>query len=236
MTSKFFADGLEAAVIRSKAALDTAAATGKQRDGTPFTPDARKTQEKDIAETAAFAAEVASVKRVLPNLVYRDSMAFWSGNREFRLVSVTGDATGSTVLYLPKERVLVMGDVLVRPEDGAGPPPWTTNSYAITPWLQSLRRLATLDAGIVVPGQGEAFRDKAYLELTAELFASIIDQVQAAMARGVVKQAEVRKLVNVDEIGRRYTPGSAEPSPAFGRLVDALVRKVHQEGLDGVVK
>ena len=48
-----------------------------------------------------FAAEVAALPRVLPNWVYRDEMTFWSGRREFRLMSLTGDATGSTVLYLP---------------------------------------------------------------------------------------------------------------------------------------
>ena len=53
---------------------------------------------------------------------------------------MTGDATGSAVLYLPADKILVTGDVLVSPPDGEGPPPWTTNSYAIAPWLASLRR------------------------------------------------------------------------------------------------
>jgi glyoxylase-like metal-dependent hydrolase (beta-lactamase superfamily II) len=60
--------------------------------------------------------------------------------------------------------------VLVSPENGQGPPPWTTNSYAVTPWLESLRRLEALDARVVVPGQGPAMHDKAYLRRTIELF------------------------------------------------------------------
>jgi glyoxylase-like metal-dependent hydrolase (beta-lactamase superfamily II) len=236
MTSRFFADGLEAAAARARAALDTAIRTGRRRDGSALTPDARKADEAEIAETAAFGAEVASVRRVLPNLVYRDSLTFWSGSREFRLISVTGDATGSTVLYLPQERILVMGDVLVRPETGDGPPPWTTNSYAITPWLESLRRLDALPADLVVPGQGGVLHGKAYLELTAELFAAILDQVHGALARGIVKQEEVRKQIDVGAIGRRYSPGGGEPDPRFTQLVNALVRKAHQEALDGVVK
>src|SRR5215204_6622957 len=55
MGSKFFADGLNASVVRSRAALDTAIETGKQRDGSPLTADARRRSETDIAETAAFA-------------------------------------------------------------------------------------------------------------------------------------------------------------------------------------
>lgn len=236
MGSKFFSDGLTASVTRMRATLDTAIRTGKQRDGTPFTADARRTQEKDLAETAAFAAEVAAIPRVYPTIAYRDSLNLWSGRREFRLISVTGDATGSTVLYLPAEKILVMGDALVTQEEGNGPPPWTTNSYAIAPWLHSLRGLAKLDANIVVPGQGPVFRDKRYLELTGDLFESIITQVHSALERGVIPLAEVQAAVNVDSIGRQYTPGSATVHPRFQALVQALVRKVHQEALDGVVR
>jgi len=234
MGSRFFADGLNASVTRQRAALDSMVMSGKQRDGSPLTADARRRMETDIAETAAFAAEVAAIPRVLPTIAYRDTLVLWSGRREFRLISVTGDATGSTVLYLPAEKILVMGDALATQEEGNGPPPWTTNSYAITPWLNSLRGLEQLDAGIVVPGQGPAFRDKAYLKLTGELFASIISQVHAALQRGVVPLAEVQAVVNVDSIGRLYTPNATEPDPRFRALVSALVRKVHQEALDGV--
>ena len=234
MGSRFFADGLNTQVARQRAALDTAVRTGKQRDGAPLTADARQKIEKDIAETAAFATEVANVKRVLPTIAYNDSLVLWSGGREFRLISVTGDATGSTVLYLPAEKILVMGDALATQEEGNGPPPWTTNSYAITPWLNSLRGVERLDATIVVPGQGPAFHDKTYLKLTGDLFESIIAQVHAALERGLVTLTEVQAAVNVDSIGRQYTPNATEPDPRFRTLVSALVRKVHQESLDGV--
>ena len=234
MGSRFFADGMTASVARQRASLDSAIRTGKQPDGSPLTAEARRQTEKDIAETETFAAEVAGVTRVLPTMAYSDSLVLWSGGREFRLISVTGDATGSTVLYLPAEKILVMGDALVTQEEGNGPPPWTTTSYAITPWLNSLRGLERLDATIVVPGQGPAFHDKAYLRLTGDLFESIIGQVHAALERGLVTLAEVQAAVNVDSIGRRYTPNATEPDPRFRSLVSALVRKVHQESLDGV--
>jgi len=234
MGSRFFADGLNTSVARQRAALDSAIKSGKQRDGSPLTADARRQAEKDIAETAAFAAEVAAIPRVFPTIAYSDSLALWRGRREFRLISVTGDATGSTVLYLPAEKILVMGDALVTQEVGNGPPPWTTNSYAITPWRNSLRGLERLDATIVVPGQGPAFHDKSYLALTGDLFDSIISQVHAALERGVVTLSDVQAVVNVDSIGRRYTPNATEPDPRFRQLVSALVRKEHQEALDGV--
>jgi len=129
-----------------------------------------------------------------------------------------------------------MGDALVTQEEGNGPPPWTTNSYAISPWLTSLRGVERLDANIVVPGQGPAFHDKAYLKLTGDLFESIIAQVHAALERGLVSGPEVQAAVNVDAIGRQYAPNAPQPDPRFRTLVAALVRKAHQEALDGVAR
>jgi glyoxylase-like metal-dependent hydrolase (beta-lactamase superfamily II) len=232
MGPAFFAD--EVGVTRARAALDTAIRTGKQRDGTALTTEARRRQEQEVRQTEDFAKEVLSTPRVLPNLVFRDTLIFWSGTREFRLFSATGDATASTVLYLPGERILVTGDVLVRPEIGDGPPPWTTNSYSITPWLASLRSFDALDARIIVPGQGAALHDEGYLKLTIALYSSIIAQVHATLERGVVIMADVQAAVNVDSIGRQYTPGAVAPGAGFKRLVTTLVREVYQESLDGI--
>ena len=150
-------------------------------------------------------------------------------------MSATGDATASTLLYLPAEKLLITGDVLVARENGEGPPPWTTNSFAITPWLESLRRMEALDVNTIVPGQGKAFTDKTYLRTTIDVFAAIIDQVHAALERGVVGVDAVTAAVDVDTIGRRYKP--AEPlDPGFKPWVAALARKVYQESLDGIAR
>lgn len=231
MGGRFFAD--EIGVERSRAALEAAISSGKLSDGTPLTPALRSKREALLEEAVRVARELVATPRVLPNLVYRDALTFWSGSREFRLWSATGDASGSTVLYLPGDKVLVMGDVLVSPEDGNGPPPWTTNSYAVTPWLESLRRAEAVDATVIVPGQGPALRDKNYLRVTRELFEGVVGQVHAALERGAVKLSEVQALVDLDAVGRQYPPGGAEPSAGFRSLVTRLVRKAHQEALDG---
>lgn len=237
MGPRFFVGELdEFGLARKREELAAAIRTGKLADGSPLTPEVRARKEHSIAMASQFGAEVLALPRVLPNLVYRDEMTFWSGPREFRLMSVTGDATASTVLYLPAEKVLVMGDVLVSPEDGKGPPPWTTNSYAVTPWLDSLRRLDALDATAIVPGQGPAMHDKTYLRRTIELFAAVIQQVHAALEHGKVKLAEVRAAVDVDRIGLAYTPGAAKVDDDFRLWLDYFTKKALQESLDGAAK
>jgi cyclase len=212
--------------------LAEAVKAGKLADGSPLTPEIRARKEAGIAMGTQFADEVHALPRVLPNLVYRDEMTWWSGHRELRLMSVTGDATASTILYLPGQKVLVTGDVLVSPEDGIGPPPWTTNSYSVTPWLESLRRMEALDVSSIVPGQGPVMRDKTYLHRTILLFAAILDQVHAALERGLFKLSEVQAAVNVDRIGQEYAPG-APLNADFPHVVANLAKKAMQEALDG---
>ena len=235
MPAVYFAAQTARSGERRRAELAEAAKTGKLADGSPLTPESRARIEEEAALAEQFAAEVAALPRVLPNLVYRDEMRFWSGKREFRLMSVTGDATASTVLFLPGSRVLATGDALVSPEDGKGPPPWTTNSYDLTPWLESLRRLDALEPAKIVPGQGPTMRDRSYLERTIELYATILDQVHAALARGLVGEDEVRKSVDVDRIGRAYTP-DAPLAEHFHGWVTTFTRKAMQEAQDGAAR
>src|SRR5688572_1319123 len=220
---------------QAKAALDTAIARGKLADGAPLTPERRRQLELNLAEATALAGELSSTRQVLPTVVFNDSMRFRRGNREFRLLSATGDASGSTVLYLPGERILLTGDVLVRQETGVGAQPWTTNSYKITPWLASLRALEALDAGIIVPGQGPELRDKAYLRLTIAMYDAIIRQVHAALERGAVRLDQVQAAVKLDDIREQFTRGDAAQNARFDQMVLSLIRKVAQEARDGIV-
>ena len=234
MMSSFFATELaDNGLTRKREELAAAIKTGKLADGSRLTPEVRALKEASIAMASQFEGEIQALPRVLPNLVFRDEMTFWSGRREMRLMSVTGDATGSTVLYLPESRILVTGDVLVSPEDGKGPPPWTTNSYAITPWLETLQRLEVLHAAAIVPGQGPAMHDGAYLRRTLELFAAVLDQVHAALERGLVRLSQIQAAVNVDAIGQAYAPG-VPLNDEFRMVVANLVKKSAQEALDGV--
>jgi cyclase len=236
MGSPFLIDGTRVGLARSRDALASAIKTGKTADGRVLTDALRREQERDIEETSRFVDEVLAIPRVLPDVAFRDELTFWRGGREFRLFSMTGDATGSAVLYLPAEKILVTGDVLVSPPDGQGPPPWTTNSYAISPWLTSLRRLEAFDADLIVPGQGPAMRDKGYLRLTVQLFAGVVDGVQRALERGIYRADDIVAAVNLDAIGRQYPQGRVGPDTPFGSMVGRLVRKAAQEALDGVVK
>src|SRR5262245_43628896 len=105
MAPRFFVRGLVIEGRKRRDDLAAAIQSGKLADGSPLTPEIRAQKEERLAQREQFVAEVLALPRVLPNVVYQDEMTFWMGRREFRLMSVTGDATASTVLYLPGHRV-----------------------------------------------------------------------------------------------------------------------------------
>ena len=223
-----------AGAVRAKAALDTALAKGKLADGSPLTPERRRQLEADLAESVALGSELSGTRQVLPTFTFDDTMRFRRGTREFRLFSATGDASGSAALYLPNERLLVTGDVLVRRENGTGAQPWTTNSYRITPWLASLRAMEALDAGIIVPGQGPALHDKTYLRMTIALYETIIRQVHAALEHGATRLDQVKAAVKLDDIRQQFTGGDPALNTRFDNVASDLIRRVAQEARDGL--
>ncbi len=79
------------------------------------------------------------------------------GNREVQIKFLgRGNTAGDAVVYLPKEKIVVAGDLIVYPI------PYIYDGYP-TEWIQTLQNLAQLDADSIVPGHGPILHDKTYV-------------------------------------------------------------------------
>src|SRR5262245_57013950 len=72
MTAAYFVQSIRRGLQVRRDELAEAIKTGTLKDGLPLTPAIRAEREEDIAEREQFAAEVAALPRILPNVVYRD--------------------------------------------------------------------------------------------------------------------------------------------------------------------
>ncbi|MDX1394979.1 MAG: MBL fold metallo-hydrolase [Gemmatimonadota bacterium] len=233
MPSPFFMRSAGVGPARER--LDTAIETGLTTDGEPASDEDIEQLREDLREREVFEAEIGAIRRVLPNMTFSDSLSFSIDDREFRLYSVTGDASGSAVMYLPDEDILATGDVLVRQESGHGAQPWTINSYAVRDWLEGLRRLESFDAAIIVPGQGPALHDGEYLQTTRELYETLIAGTDAALMAGVLDLDEIRDRIDLVPFRARYALDTPELEQRFEAVVGALIRKIVQQSYDGAV-
>lgn len=196
-------------------------ASGKTTDGTALTPELRRQIEFELQQIRDLSAEQQAVRRTFPTLTYSDRLTLRHGGREFQFISVTGDAAGTTVLFLPKERILITGDTVSYPLPYYTPP--------LSEHAKSLRELARLNPAIVVPGHGPAFRDTAYMLLEAELFEEVLRQTREALSGGAVSIDEVQAKVDLSPFRERFAKGDADIARRFGSFAQGMVRKAYIE-------
>lgn len=216
-------------------ALAVARETGAFPDGGPASTENIAAAEAVITRREPWVEEMQDVRITLPTMTYESSMVLWVGGRRIELYSVQGDASGSTVMFVPDVGVMAAGDALVRHSDGQGGQPWAQNNYAFSDWLEGLRLMESLDARITVPGLGPALLGNEYLTTQRELFESLIAQTHAAMRRGHADDYEyVRSIIDVEDFRRRYgMVRGGDRSNTWDRVIGLLVKRIMQAARDG---
>jgi glyoxylase-like metal-dependent hydrolase (beta-lactamase superfamily II) len=212
---------------RSEEAFEKERGSGRAADGSPLTDAQLRKDESDLRLQREFTAEALSVQRTFPTKTYTDELTLRHGGREFRFLSVVGDARGTTVLFLPKEKILVTGDVVSYPIPYFTPP--------IGEHAKTLRRLATLAAAVIVPGHGPAWHDPEFLNLEAELFESIVRQVTDAAQKGLVTEEEIQKTVDVEALRPKFSHGDPELDAKYRRYVGRMIENACREARDGKI-
>ncbi len=146
---------------------------GKAPDGRKLTEDEKKQVEEMLPGLERQEEEMKTLVYQSPTLAFHDRLDIDIGNREVQVMHLgRGNTPGDAIVYLPKEKVLVTGDLLVHPI------PYTYDGYP-SEWAQTLQKMAQLDAAILVPEHGPVLYDKAYLSLVTRLLLSSVDQVRA---------------------------------------------------------
>jgi len=85
---------------------------------------------------------------------------------------------GDTFLYLPAEKILIVGDLVINPFAFA------LSSYP-TGWLRTLERLESMDAAVILPGHGEPMRDKTILRAHIDAMREMLKSGKDAKGRGL---------------------------------------------------
>ncbi len=132
----------------------------------------------------------SAIRVTPPSVTFSESMTMFLGGREIRLLFLgRGHTGGDVVVFLPKERVLVSGDLLT-----AGPA-YLGDAYP-EEWIATLDRLKTLDFDTVLPGHGAAFQGKAKIDHFQSYLKDFWSQALKLHAAGV-KPEEAAKLVDL---------------------------------------
>ncbi|HYC03065.1 MAG TPA: MBL fold metallo-hydrolase [Azospirillaceae bacterium] len=151
------------------------------------------------AEALAVAYEGVTATPAL--LTFEDRLVLHDAEAPVELLFLGRAHTdGDAVAWLPKQRVLATGDIVVAPF------PFAFNAF-LGEWMGVLHRLRGFDFAYLVPGHGMVQRDKSYLDRLHSLVGALRDQV-GPPAREGLPLAEVRKRVDLERQGALFTGDS----------------------------
>jgi glyoxylase-like metal-dependent hydrolase (beta-lactamase superfamily II) len=157
-----------------------------------------------------------------PTLTFADKLDIDIGNREVQVKHLgRGNTPGDAIVYLPKEKILVAGDLLVYPI------PYTYDGYPAE-WIQTLQKMAQLDAEGIVPGHGPILHNKTYLYLVVDLLQCAADQVRARIRQlgfpGAHSLDEVKGSVDLTPFRAKFAGDDKDLQAEFDDMTVHLVK------------
>jgi cyclase len=181
---------------------------------------------RERLETARFFLDQKRrVTHVVPDVTFDRALDVDLGNRRVQIRHHDRAVTpGDAFLYLPDQRVLITGDLLVNPM------PFALSSYPAG-WIATLERLDAFDASVLVPGHGEPLRDELLLHATLDVLRELRTRGRAARARGLdVHQARDEILPALEPLALRMVGADASRRQQFQvYVVDWFLHRVFDE-------
>ena len=214
-------------------ALRKVLADGKDPNGKVLSAGDVKEYEAALAGLAPVQREFASLRDKTATMTFESQVTVDLGGRQVQIVHLgRGNTAGDAIVYLPKERILIAGDLVVHPV------PYLFGGYP-SEFVESLRAMDRMDFDTLVPGHGEILRGPqahAYLSLLQEFTRAVSAEVArqvALIGNGQSKLDAVREAVqqNFDSASwRERFAGSDQASrDAFDAAYAGLITAAHAE-------
>jgi len=202
---------------RFKGVLDS----GKDPDGKTLSDADRRDYEKSLAGLDGVLAEFKDLKVVPPNVSYEREMTVDLGNREVQIKFLgRANTAGDSVVYLPKEKIVMTGDLLDHPV------PYMFGGFPVD-FPKTLRALRELDFTTVVPGHGDVLHDKTYID-------QVIAMMEAANAEINREIHEGKRLDDVQQLAPKALNEDALKQQFAGDDKDS--RDFFEQSFAGMIK
>ena len=184
-----------------------------------------KAAEERLAADRNFLAQKQSLRKTYPNVTFSDAMTLILGGREIQVLHARAITPGDTYVYLPKERILVTGDILLSPY------PFAIGGTYPAEWLMTLGKLALLEPAVIIPGHGNAEMNSDFLRGNIALFQQVIQQVKDNKAKGLTAdQTAVALGKQNSELAAKIGIKDAETADAFkAYFLDIFVKRAYRE-------
>ena len=187
------------AMERYKKALQA----GAKPDGTPMTEQEKRFTSGLLEVMGGLVPQLQGIGYWGPNVTFNAQMNIDLGGREVSIFwPGNANTAGDAVVYVPDQKLLATGDILVWPT------PYATDSY-IASWVNVMDKLLAMDVSTIIPGHGPVMHDKSYMQTVRRLLADLNDQTGQAVAQGLSLD-ETKKKVTMQSYKDQLTQGIPE--------------------------
>ncbi len=212
---------------RDVASLQKMLETGKTPDGQSLRESDREQVKNALPRRIAALEEIQKIKFQSATLTFDHDFRVDLGNREVEVKFLgRGNTGGDAVVYLPREKIIVAGDLVVHPV------PYIYDGYP-TDWIKTLQNLAQLDAEAIVPGHGEILHDKAYIYLLRDFMKTAVDQMNEKLRQTSPAMFQtldaVKGGVDLTPFRQRFAGNDKDLGDAFDEAANNLVKVVFEE-------
>ncbi len=171
--------------------------TGKNEDGKALTEEEKKDLTIAVsggkAASEAISAQFRNLKVKLPDIVFDHELDIHLGGREVQLKYLgRGNTAGDAIAYLPKEKILITGDLV------DSPVPYLYGGFPIEQ-VSTLKRMEELDFETLVPGHGEVLKGKTFVQQEIALIEAVVAAMNEEIGRS---NSEPQKIRTHQESGR----------------------------------
>lgn len=143
------------------------------------------------------ATEYKKAKLPKATLIFDKKLVIKLGNREIHLLHIGhGNTEGDIIMWLPREKIVATGDLVVLP---------TPYAFNVPPkaWAETLKILNELEYKTLVPGHGEVQRTTEYVDLLIEVATYVVTQRDKLLALGT-SEKEIIKQIDLSLFMQRF--------------------------------
>jgi cyclase len=176
-------------------------AGGKKDNGDPLTGTDIENLNLRVHGNDPVLAELESLQDhasdLVPSLSFDHDLNVDVGHRRVEIKFLgRGNTAGDAIAYLPEEQIIATGDLLDYPV------PYLGGGFP-DEQIETLKRIAAMEIGIIVPGHGDTMNDKVFLHTTIDFIEEIVSNVDKllydprASGDAEVMEKAVRQRIDV---------------------------------------
>ena len=161
------------------AEMERELAEGTDRNGNQLDAKVRSGLPQEIAIEQGYLSELPRIHPILPMVTFDNEFVLHDPERDIYLYHVGKAHTrGDTFIYLPKEKVMITGDLATNGVPGGH------DGYPVE-WIKTLEVMDEYDWTAAIPAHGDVQHGKDQLEKSIFYLKDMVAQVKGAVAKGL---------------------------------------------------